>query len=176
MRPDLAATTLRKSVSDAARRLPVLSNERADVCGPCGGECCKSGPGIFHPNDFADLPRDLRLAIDSGRICLDWWEGFFDGAPGPVYFVRPAVVGHEGRALHPAWDGACANLTPSGCVLPFAKRPWQCRALVPKSNGKPCHYPGKPSHEGNKEMGVRAWLPHQGLLGMLARFYRRSAP
>lgn len=145
-----------------------MTNERPGICGPCGGQCCKNGPGRYHPDDFPVLADDLRLALATGRVCLDWWEGDFEGFAGPVYYVRPAEKGHEGQLLHPGWEGECVNLTASGCALSFSSRPWQCRALVPKSGGRDCHYPEKLPTDSYKAMGVRVWLPHQELLRSIA--------
>jgi len=36
------------------------SNENPDLCAACGGECCKCGPGIVHPDD---LEGDITAAI-----------------------------------------------------------------------------------------------------------------
>ncbi len=120
-----------------------MFNEQPGVCGPCGGNCCKNGPGRYHPSDFADLDADLPALIDCGGACLDWWEGDFDGTPGPVYYVRPREKGYEHRALHAGWERTCSNLTATGCALPWDSRPYGCRALVPKTATSVCDYPQK---------------------------------
>jgi hypothetical protein len=82
--------------------------------------------------------------------------------------VRPVHRGYQGRRLHGSWGGPCGNLSESGCSLSFERRPWQCRALVPKSGGRDCHYPEKLPADSYKAMGVRVWLPHQDLLRTIA--------
>lgn len=153
-------------------RLPVLNNEDPSSCGPCGGKCCKSAPGTYHPDDFAELAPDLSTALDIGSVTLDCWDGDFEDTAGPsVYYVRPPVVGKEGQRIDAGWGGRCTFLRPTGCALRFDRRPQQCRDLVPVAgnSGLDCHYPDKRDGDNNKAHGLRWWLPYQELLRRLAR-------
>lgn len=139
-----------------AARLPVFVD--ASLCTPCGGNCCKTYPGIVSPEDVGapDLERmtqRLEVMLRSGRYTIDWWEG------DDVEFVRPAQVGHEGKHRHGGGAGACSLLSESGCVLEHDDRPLGCRGLkpVPKAAG------GCEPHE-SKEHQVHAWEPYQELL------------
>lgn len=114
---------------------------RSEICGPCGGTCCKQHPGFAAPDDFADID-DLVACLSSGRWAVDWWEPQSQG----LYLVRPAVKGHEGQLFHGTWGGECTFLTPGGCEL-RRRRPLQCRTLRPL-RGDCCdqELPGKEPH------------------------------
>lgn len=85
----------------------VPRNETPDVCGPCGGECCKQLPGLYHPAQFgADLAGVYEL-LKSGRAAIDNWDGgevYYTDDDGqrvtvdlehsPAYYLRPAVKPH----------------------------------------------------------------------------------
>lgn len=141
-------------------KLPVLNNERPEVCGPCGGSCCKSGSGVYHPSDFEDLARDLPAAVASGKVAIDF---FLDETYEKIYMPRPQSKGWESKR-RTYWTGDCTNLTETGCALPFPSRPKQCRDLVPSEPEKPCRYPEKPDDMGILEWASRPWVEHQELL------------
>lgn len=127
---------------------------RPSLCAPCGGKCCKSLPGSAYPEDFP-TPAALRGALDSGRWCIDWWDG--DAREGKdeltrTLFVRPAIKGCEGQRSHAGWGGECTFLGNHGCELKPSKRPTECRSLEPRKNG--CHM-----HNGHGKRGAAvAWL------------------
>lgn len=142
-------------------------NERPDVCGPCGGACCKRGPGTALPEDFGRTPRErlegLREAILTRRYIIValtpalhrvvHHEGAFAGFvketyPRRLLYVRPRAVDEEGL-FSTKHEGTCSLLTPSGCGLAWEARPSGCRALVPNEE-KPgaCGYsPSLPVRE-----------------------------
>lgn len=44
------------------------------MCAKCGGECCKTFPGLCLPSDFgrpADRRGRITKALKSGRYCLE---------------------------------------------------------------------------------------------------------
>lgn len=140
---------------NTARRLPVYVEP--EICGPCGGACCKTYPGIARPDDVGApdrasmIPRIVSL-LRSGKWAIDWWAG--DG----VRFLRPAMVGHEGQHRHGGWRGQCALLTPTGCSLEHDDRPFGCRLLEPNTaHGSACMPKGGP----DKRAQVFAWQPYQ---------------
>ena len=132
---------------------------RPDICGPCGGRCCKGMPGAALPEDFG-LPSTDRLveALRSQQWAVDWWEG--DPRPGRdgcdrAYFLRPATKGATRWPLDPSWGGACVFLGDGGCTLEHEARPAGCRALEPRWDGK-CW-----SHAADKREAAVAWLPYR---------------
>lgn len=124
------------------------NNENKEICAHCGGACCKGGPGIYHPDDFAPATmRETILAgLRAGLFQIDWWEAEQRG-----YYLRPAIK-NDTRTFSPAWGGECANLGPEGCALPFQARPRGCRELVPH---KSMRCGGPESYD--KEQAKDAW-------------------
>ena len=142
---------------------------RPDICGPCGGKCCKGMPGHASPKDFG-LPKEtsLRKAIASGKWAIDWWEGDprsgIDGEdPGYMdqcYYVRPATVGKEGKTYDASWGGVCTFLTDTGCLLEPKDRPLGCTVLEPVAGEVECKI-----HGFTKQAAALSWFPYQDLLG-----------
>lgn len=109
----------------------MIPNNEHPICEACAGKCCKKMPGIYHPDDlgtdFASVMAEVARLVQNGDAQIDWWEGSDD-----LYWVRPTVLDYRCNSTHsPSWGGPCALLTDKGCSLPWAKRPHQCRALVP---------------------------------------------
>jgi len=136
------------------------------ICKVCGGECCKAQPGACYPKEFGlpSEPNKVKAAINSGKYCIDWWEG--DPRPDKYkysrgYFVRPVVKGMEGVRSDPTWGGHCTFLTKAGCELAEEDRPWACQSLEPKEEGQ-CIV-----HEGSKRGAAIEWLPYNKLLEIL---------
>lgn len=150
----------------------IESYVQPDVCGPCGGACCKQMPGAAMPEDFGapDRRRMEQMLTDrlaSGRWAIDWWEG--DPRPGKNdldrgYFVRPATAARRGRIFDPSWGGACTFHGPSGCEI-FADRPSGCRGLRPASD-----YPGGCTvmHSDKVDAAI-AWIPYHRILKRAAK-------
>lgn len=134
---------------------------KPDICGPCGGVCCKSLPGISAPEQWGEneaeiLPR-LIAAFRSGLWAVDWWEG--KGVNGAGYYVRPATKNAPGKILDPSWGGECTFFD-NGCTLEFSVRPLGCKSLVPKkSGGCTARY-----DEGGKRSMAIAWKPYHSVL------------
>ena len=133
------------------------------ICAACGGECCASMPGSSFPEDWEpDIEQNVRDAIESGKWAVDWWEG--DPRVGSetidrAYYVRPATKGNEGRIFDPAYRGACTFWdSEKGCMLPFEKRPKECRTIEPHRNSDECMSPNY-----NKRTGAVAWLPYRAM-------------
>ena len=102
-----------------------------ELCIECRGKCCKSNPGILHPDDIEI--KDISSMLKSENYAIDWWEG----EPN-LYFLRPAIKGNQGKIFHPAWGGECVFLKSNGCILEYDKRPRQCKELKP---GEQCSLP-----------------------------------
>lgn len=156
-------TTATKDIT----RVEIPDNRNPSICMRCTSVCCKNAPGIVWPMDLATDSAGLIAAVTeklgTGRYALDWWEG--DIKPGGrmsrVMYLRPAVVGKEGRIEDPSWGGTCTFLTPGGCALSWNERPTGCKALVP-SLADDC---GDTVIDGvnytSKEDAVLAWRPYQ---------------
>lgn len=134
------------------------SYERPDVCGACGGNCCKSMPGAAMPSDFGssaeEIAANLSDAFATGKWAIDWWEGDPRDDGGDdldrAYFIRPATTGGRGL-FDPSWGGRCVFLGDAGCEI-FERRPSGCRGLEPSPPD--C----KVQHSGKQDAAI-AWLP-----------------
>lgn len=135
------------------RALRVLNNESPEKCRPCGGQCCKNAPGIFHPDDFdaSTMVDDIAAGLADGRYSVDWWEG----SP-TLYYVRPATTKSRGMR-DPSWGGQCVLWSYDGCRLKFDDRPAQCRALEPAGHASECSFPD----EFSKHALALAWHPFE---------------
>lgn len=145
--------------------LPVL-NERPDICGPCGGQCCKQAPGISWPEELGSSPDEIyRGLVDrlrSGRWTIDVYESL--GADW--LHLRPAERGHENQPRHNGWGACCTFLTAGGCELRHDDRPMQCRLYIPRitTDGRACHY-AEPEHAGVSSHASK-WASHQDEIGL----------
>ncbi len=158
---------------------PIDSNERAEVCRACGGECCRTRPGAESPERFLAEPDPvgaLALALDSGDWVVAHRVGipFEDGTPPPeeirwrtILYVRPASRAERHGDGAPAQFGSqCVFLGESGCRLSFADRPRVCQSLEPWADGE-CRA------GWDEGAAAKAWLAHQDLL---ARAQARRRP
>lgn len=152
------------------RALPMF--ERPDVCGPCGGVCCKHMPGAALPEDFGlsagDSIAPVRAALASGRWSLDWWEG--DPRPkkyelSRALFVRPRIV--NAPVADPSFGGRCSWLGEHGCTAP-EERPSGCRGLEPSP-------PRCVVRHSSKQDAAIAWLPFAAELEKLAAEHGRPS-
>ncbi len=151
-------------------------NERPDICGPCGGECCRSRPGFEAPERFLAAPDPagaLATALASGEWLLARhvgipWRG---GQPPPdevrwreILCPRPATEGERrsGRVFTSGECSPCVFLAPEGCRLPFADRPRMCRSLEPSAAGE-CLAAFGPGE------AAEVWLQHQPLVAEALR-------
>ena len=142
----------------------IQNNENTQLCAECGGKCCKHYGGFYHPSDFDTVDLEpLSTLIDEGGISIDWYN-CADGSRG--YFLRARHVG--GGVIDPSFGGQCVHLTETGCDLPFEKRPYGCRRLVP-SEGSVCK-------EGSykKLEAWHDWEPYMDILVMLEDKYSDS--
>lgn len=151
-------------------KLPVYQD--ADLCTPCGGQCCKQSPGLMTPEDAGlhEGPEKLKNLLLSKLYVLDWYEGdpryisFMDprSEHSGVYRLRPVgatpFLGYRG-VVDRAWlGGRCTFLTDTGCSLPRDDMPAQCKGLQPAFGA--CTMP----EEVNTQSIAIAWLPYQNIL------------
>ena len=154
---------------------PIPWNERPGLCGPCGGECCRTRPGAEAPERFlaaSDPAAALGAALASGDWVLAEHVGlpWVDGRPPPpeetrriLHYPRPATVAERGRgkAAPGGEPSPCVFLDPHGCRLAFDERPRMCQALEPAGDGE-C------TASWDRRSAALAWLPWQGLVAEAA--------
>jgi hypothetical protein len=168
-------------------RLPIANNEDLATCRACGGKCCKTLPGAYLPDQLTQ--DELRHGLQSGTLVLAWWDG--DPRPGKqcfdvdcdgsctrctdpdrllrAYYVRPRNENSKPGPFDGSSQGACKLLGPSGCTLPFEKRPAGCQnLLVNRESPGDCHDYAVPTRSF-KHYAALAWAPHQDSLLDLAR-------
>jgi Fe-S-cluster containining protein len=96
------------------------------ACHDCGGKCCKQAPGLFHPDQFKN-DEEIKALLRTGDYEIDSWY-IEDGID--IWFLRPA------KDSELIWSGTCRFLTDDGCDLPRDKRPIECLALKPMTDGE----------------------------------------
>jgi Fe-S-cluster containining protein len=141
----------------------IIENQNPDICGPCGGKCCKKLPGIVHPYDIEMSEEYLTHLITEKGYQIDCWESnpFDDGREiGQVFYLRPQTINARNEVFNFSWGGQCVFLEDTGCTLSWGERPAQCRALVPKANNMCSNDDPKMS---KKEL-AKAWFPHSEFL------------
>ena len=133
----------------------IQNNENKDTCTKCGGRCCKSLGGFFHPNDIGvdNITKDdLINFIKRGDVSIDWLEGDDDN----LYFLR--MRNQRANIIDPSWGGVCCHWTPNGCNIPFEKRPHGCKRLIPNPSGnciEGCYDKYECGHD---------WIPYNDIL------------
>ena len=147
------------------------TNECPVLCSICGGECCRTKPGIDGPERFLaaeDPAEELFRFIASGFWVLDRHYGTppdGDSAPGEraaerlIFYPRPATLVEREQESFTAipGPGECTFLVEEGCRLPFTDRPRMCRALEPEVNFE-CR------SSWTRRDAALAWLPCQEMV------------
>ena len=145
------------------------NNENTSLCSSCG-ECCKSIPGIVHPNELKEVTVESLSQMIKNGYQFDYWEGNITGKPEhdeiTAYYLRPQTKKSVGKMVDASWGGECVFLTETGCSKAFDQRPTQCRALKPAENGN-CSYEKKYS----KIEVIKAWLPYNNVITKLVNEY-----
>ena len=146
----------------------IKNNENKEKCSKCGGECCKTYAGAYHPDDFNHELTDAWLedliegnhVYPNGKpilVSIDWVEGVEDGPDGRGYFLRPRHIdfnGALGGIVDPSWGAACYHLKETGCDLSFDDRPWRCKLKDPSE----CFKSENPLAE--KDETMEPWRPY----------------
>lgn len=138
----------------------IPNNENKQICSKCGGKCCKSYAGAYHPSDFGEnlnIEYIEKLLTKRNDISIDCFENPSDGNKYG-YFLRPRHVG--GDIVDMSWGAPCIHLTETGCELPFDERPYGCRKLDPKN-----------CSETNKEENYLWWKKYWKELDTLRETY-----
>ncbi len=167
--------------------LPVFPrNENAVLCALCGGHCCRSMPGTYHPGDLGRTEEEVFEALVEllarYEAAIDW----LDGDPRPpgerrglplarCCYVRPRIDGVLSME-HSSPGGVCQHFSAErGCALPFEKRPYQCRALTPTLDRRGGRLPLVcVEREDSDEVALAiAWAPYQDIIRRSAREAQR---
>lgn len=175
-------------------RLSYVNPER---CKKCGGQCCKESGCAFSPDDFPalsilnreDAKHYLRFRLNQGQIsiALHIKEEFEYLCVRDVPFVNFTKersqqglltfylrMRNKGRpivdifGLDPNKRYPCAALTPTGCPLPFKRRPKEGRLLIPGEFDCYSMYP--------LEKAYKDWTPYQDIMYDLAKEYVTDVP
>lgn len=117
-------------------------NNESHICAECALKknktCCQRYGGSWHPLDFTDGDKPLteeaikKLLTERDDISIDCLEDPDDGMVRG-WFLRARHV--DGEIVDLSWGGQCVHLKENGCDLPFDKRPYGCRMLVPNPCG-----------------------------------------
>jgi Fe-S-cluster containining protein len=120
-----------------------IANENASACTPCGGQCCKGMPGIYHPDDLFSNMSDVEIKnkmitmLESGTIVFT--DNEISDSRGKYSIRVESLVPRAGNRTknwyQPFNYGQCINLGDTGCTLSSDERPRECRALVPSPEG-----------------------------------------
>lgn len=152
---------------------PPANNENLSLCAQCGGACCRTQPGIDHPERFlaAADPTGLLaslLADHNWVLSLHPWRDEESGDWLALYYPRPAKNSELATNSQLALDDTspCVFLTPTGCRLTFAERPYLCQTLEPMAEDA-CHSPW-----GKRDAAI-AWRPHQELIHAAVEMLQR---
>lgn len=116
-------------------KLNVVNNERPDICGPCGGRCCKALPGASHPGEWTSS-QDIADALRTGQWSIDWFEGTVETKGENLPFLRPATKDGRGCVVDPSWGGECVFLGEAGCSRSWDERPVTCRLIEAQDDRK----------------------------------------
>jgi hypothetical protein len=124
--------------------IPIKTNENAEVCGKCGGQCCQWAPGILSVDqiapggDIQDFIREVRELLRSGKYILT--NIGVQGLDKEFLAVAPrgsTSVGSS-RFFNDNF-GKCIFLKDDGCSLSTLRRPGECLLLIPDKDLK-CKY------------------------------------
>lgn len=139
-----------------------------DLCGPCGGKCCKRAPGITSPDDWgapdrAVMATRIEVALRSDKWAIDWWEETSELVE--TEYVRPAIAGMEGWHRHGSYGGRCTMLGVNGCGLVHDARPLGCRAVIPTQGPLPHErHCGIDEAVGENQQQIARWTEYQDVL------------
>ena len=85
---------------------PLPTNENPTLCASCGGACCRTQPGIDHPDRFlaAADPTELLAGLlrhHAWVLALHPWRDEISGVWMALYYPRPATINeqHAGTLL-----------------------------------------------------------------------------
>ena len=152
------------------------NNECRTICAVCGGDCCRTMPGIDSPERYLAAPDPtgaLFQTLASGLWVLDRHYGLPPGDNGEpqimasellLFYPRPATLAERDTVgiMAQGGVGECVFLDTDGCRLSFSDRPRMCQALEPDTTFE-C------TSSWTRLAAARAWLPLQELVATVLR-------
>lgn len=147
----------------------INNEESTNYCAECKGHCCMHYPGIYSPNDFKDIKKELTALLQTGKYSFDSWEG--DPRDGEtefeeseVLFFRPATINCDCKYIDRSWGGRCVFLNDdTGCAAPL--KPHQCEDLKPAKN-----FPRECIGGYSKQQAATDWIPYQGIINDILEY------
>ena len=108
------------------KELPIIqNNESISTCSTCGGTCCKSYAGWYHPEQVLDILKEYKKSSSlPDNVKID----AYDASPD-IYVLRPTHTNSPSGNYDLSWGGICVNHSDKGCSLTFDERPLQCQTL-----------------------------------------------
>ena len=164
----------------------IANNENNEACAKCGGLCCLNLPGCTVPEDFnledkteEEVKGFLIEMFSTGMWQIDWWDFYAEDfkCEHKGYFIRPATKRNYGKLFHGAWAfEGCVFLQGNSCVLEFTERPYDCKVLVPSSDGDPtkCDWKVVGEDEHPKLHSIHAWLPYEKIIIEVAEIIQKE--
>ena len=145
-----------------------INTECPEICTMCGGRCCNKFPCHMSPDDFEDLSlNSLIKELNKGYISIA--KARKDISKYRL-FLRMRVEGHPivDLDVDESKIGRCVLVTPTGCVLPYEKRPMGAKFMVPyqADDGRIYCY----QYYGQEEL-LEDWEPYQNILRILCVLY-----
>lgn len=154
-----------------------IKNERPDLCTPCGGRCCKSAPGIYHPDQiFKNGKPTFKDMLDafSNNASVTWVEFCrSDGTKGDwsdfetVPVVAPRDAHSPDIRFRTSIWGKCIHLTDKGCSFEHQDRPLECRML----EAQPDMECGLPQTFDRVKDLLEQWLPYRDFMERFDEMY-----
>lgn len=156
-----------------------IKNERPDLCSPCGGQCCKRAPGIYHPSQIfkGETPtfKDLLDAL-SNKASITWVEFCRSGLSKEDYsnfetvpVILPRDVHSPDIVFRSSIWGKCVHLTDIGCSFQHQDRPLECQML----EARPEMNCGLPKTFDRVKDLLEQWLPYRDFMERFDDMYSR---
>ncbi len=156
-----------------------IKNERPDLCSPCGGQCCKRAPGIYHPSQIfkGETPtfKDLLDAL-SNKASITWVEFCRSGLSKEDYsnfetvpVILPRDVHSPDIVFRSSIWGKCVHLTDIGCSFQHQDRPLECQML----EARPDRECGLPKTFDRVKDLLEQWLPYRDFMERFDDMYSR---
>lgn len=144
------------------------------LCKRCEGECCKSFPCAFSPDDFIDVDDFdyMKTILDTGFFVIDRYPH----NSNMIYYIRGRGMNDTNGIIvkNGSKYNECMLLTENGCLFDFYTRPTFGALVEPNRDGIfiTC-FPRYSLKQISED-----WLKHQKNLLRLKRYYtfRKKSP
>lgn len=141
--------------------------ENLDICGKCGGKCCKKSGCDYYPEDIkTSAYKEILEILECGNISIvsllviNEYKGKM--LVEPFLYLRARNIDRDVIDLF-SFKKQCSMLGDDGCKYSFEERPTGAKMLIPKENGM-C---SRDSEEINKFK--EKWAPYQKTLSKIVK-------